>query len=145
MRISDWSSDVCSSDLSGEKDAPAFCGAGNAGAFRHIISRTRPWAWAIEHPLRGGERPFLYIRRTRVTDGAPAFAGATAMFKCCFPSGHGKIRAEIAEEMVRAGSFVRTRQVWIFCFAPNDTATKKRSRGPQDHFPSIVAPWRRGK
>src|SRR3546814_13484610 len=76
MRISDWSSDVCSSDLSGEKDAPAFCGAGNAGAFRHIISRTRPWAWAIEHPLRGGERPFLYIRRTRVTDGAPAFAGA---------------------------------------------------------------------
>src|SRR3546814_8015130 len=64
---------------SGEKDAPAFCGAGNAGAFRHIISRTRPWAWAIEHPLRGGERPFLYIRRTRVTDGAPAFAGVTAM------------------------------------------------------------------
>jgi hypothetical protein len=64
------------------------------------------------------------------------------MFKCCFPSGNGKIRAEIAEEIVRAGSFVRTRQVWIFCFAQSHKATKKLARGRKAAFPSIVAIWR---
>src|SRR3546814_17601068 len=64
------------------------------------------------------------------------------MFKCCFPSGNGKIRAEIAEEIVRAGSFVRTRQVWIFCFAQSHKATKKLARGRKAAFPSIVSIWR---
>src|SRR3546814_4941495 len=51
-------------------------------------------------------------------------------------------RAEIAEEIVRAGSFVRTRQVWIFCFAQSHKATKKLARGRKAAFPSIVAIWR---
>src|SRR3546814_1735615 len=67
------------------------------------------------------------------------------MFTCCFPSGNGKIRAEdaeIAEEIVRAGSFVRTRQVWIFRFAQSHQGTKKLARGRKAAFPSIAALWR---
>src|SRR3546814_9921368 len=61
MRISGWSSDVCSSDLTGSDQGTGSCAAkyGARGSFAHLVALVlvtqRAGAERRDRPLRGGE------------------------------------------------------------------------------------------
>src|SRR3546814_8010549 len=62
MRISDWSSDVCSSDLSSEESAPCKLPPDQIGARWHLIAKL----------MAGAGRGLMARRQIRIPDAALA-------------------------------------------------------------------------
>src|SRR3546814_4697563 len=86
MRISDWSSDVCSSDLRRRRGRATGCGRGRAGAFpaprrasrqarlaSDSSDRLRPWREVRPRPRHGAGRA-----RTGISSRRPNRGRATA-------------------------------------------------------------------
>src|SRR3546814_7749460 len=79
MRISDWSSDVCSSDLSDARRHGAVRDAGLRDPSPHV--RVGGWRVSADNsrrPREGGGRRRFTRRRRNKPPAAPAFAGATS-------------------------------------------------------------------
>src|SRR3546814_9737513 len=97
MRISDWSSDVCSSDLSQKLEVCRLCPKGNrAGATRCHIAGDRQGAGALvsySGRIAGGDRPVAVgaVPVTNIDDRIGILAG---LLKVDGTVDHGRRRSE---------------------------------------------------
>src|SRR3546814_8406502 len=94
MRISDWSSDVCSSDLAGEKPVPPVNYVGDFGGGGMMLAFGM--ASALLHAAKSGEGQVIDCA---MTDGSALLAGMSWGFKAM-----GRLKDEEGVNMLDGGA-----------------------------------------
>src|SRR3546814_16549817 len=116
MRISDWSSDVCSSDLAAQIAAPGY--AGGDGGFQTALGGRR--AADLPHQAAKGD--------DRIYDGLADRYGALAGAVLIGLLPHGEIGAEhpvklLARGLVRLAASPRRAPIGVFARPPEPHGT----------------------